>query len=119
MLIKSLEKIPFFTAGDHTILKEVLHPKNDQVELAFSIAFAKVETEKQSLLHQLKHSEVYIFLNGEGIICINQENQAVKKGDVVYVPSMAQQFVKNTGDRDLEFYCIVSPAWQEEDEYVG
>ena len=110
--------MPFFKAGDDTILKEVLHPDNDGIELAYSIAFAKIEASKASLPHRLKHSETYIFLKGNGRIYINDEEKAVQQGDIVYVPPMANQYVENNGDSDLEFYCIVSPAWRKEEEYV-
>ena len=118
MLHKSIGNIPFFKAGDDTILKEVLHPDNDKIELGYSIAFAKIEISKASLAHRLKHSETYIFLKGKGRIYINEEEKAVQQGDIVYVPPMANQYVENTGDVDLELYCIVSPAWREEEEYV-
>ncbi len=118
MLHKSIDNIPFFTAGDETVLKEVLHPDNDKIELGYSIAFAKIEVSKASLAHRLKHSETYIFLKGNGQIFINEEVKAVQKGDIVYVPPMANQYVENMGNTDLEFYCIVSPAWREEEEYV-
>jgi len=118
MLLKSIDDIPFFKAGDDTILKEVLHPDNDGIELGYSIAFAKIEVTKSSLPHRLKHSETYIFLKGSGQIYINDATKAVKKGDIVYVPPMANQYVENTDTVDLEFYCIVSPAWREDEEYV-
>jgi len=118
MLVKSIEDIPFFRAGDDTILKEVLHPDKDGIELGYSIAFAKIEVSKASLPHRLKHSETYIFLCGNGKIYINDEVQDIQKGSIVYVPPMGNQYVENTGTTDLEFYCMVSPAWREADEYV-
>ena len=37
-------------------------------------------------------------------------------GDTVLVPPGAKQFVKNTGQEELQFYCIVSPPWKDEND---
>ena len=60
MLIKDIQQIPSFLAGDHTVLKEILHPKNDDVDIGYSIAYASLDAGKKSVPHQLKSSEVYI-----------------------------------------------------------
>ena len=63
---KKLVEIPEFLAGDKTHLKEVLHPKNDNLDLGFSLAHAIIKKGESSLPHQLLHSETYFFLNGKG-----------------------------------------------------
>ncbi len=118
MIYKKLKEIPEFLAGDHTHLKEVLHPSNDNLELGYSLAHAYLNKGEQSLPHQLFHSETYYFLEGQGEIFINDEKQEVEKGDLVYVPPHANQYVKNTGKSRLSFLCIVSPPWSPESETV-
>ena len=118
MIVKHIPQLPFFIAGDETQLTEVLHPKNDLIELPYSIAYAKIEPGKASLPHTLCGSETYIFTAGEGIITVNEMTQKVKKGVVVLVPENARQFVENQGDTDLCFYCLVAPPWTEESEEV-
>ncbi len=48
---------------------------------------------------------------------INNESKVLKSGQSVYIPSNACQRIKNIGKDDLKFLCIVSPPWNEEDEY--
>ena len=104
---KSLSDIAAFLAGDHTILKEVIHPKNDGIDLPYSLAYAKIEVGKKSLPHRLtKSEELYYFLEGEGKITIEDKSYSVKKADVVLVPKNANQFVENKGNCDLEFLCF-------------
>ena len=112
MLLKTIEKIPTFVAGDLTILREILHPDKDKVDLPYSLAHAMISPGNRSLPHKLKGSELYIFLTGKGQIVIDQERQ-----DVV-APALAEQFVVNTGDTNLVFYCIVSPPWKEDEEEI-
>lgn len=118
MFLKSFDDIPQFIAGDKTILKEILHPKNDSIPINYSIAHAIVEVGNASLPHTLKSSEVYYILEGTGLMHINGAQKSVKQGDVFYVPPMANQHIVNTGDKPLFFLCIVEPYWQEEEEEI-
>ena len=118
MITKHVPQLPFFIAGDETRLAEVLHPKNDLIELPYSIAYATIAPGKSSLLHTLSGSETYIFTAGQGMITVNGITQKVGPGVVVFVPENARQSVENQGDMDLSFYCMVAPAWSEEGEKI-
>ncbi len=119
MLKKSLAAIPAFTAGDETRLKEVLHPKNDPVDLAYSLAHAELEPGRQSLPHRLLgRSEVYYILSGTGEAYAGGERVLLVPGDVVLIPAGVEQYVVNTGREMLRFLCLVSPPWREEEERV-
>ena len=119
MIFKKLLEIPEILAGDHTHLKEVLHPSNDPVSIGYSLAYAYLKKCEASLPHQLTYSETYYFLSGKGEIFIDGKKQAVEADDVVFVPPHAEQFVKNTGENDIKFLCIVSPPWSEETEKIN
>jgi len=119
MFFKSLDQISSFVAGDETIIKEWLHPKNDAVDTNYSLAFAEVEPGKASLPHALTtSSEAYVIIAGEGIAYVGEKSQAVKPGDLVLIPAGAKQYIENTGSENLRFLCIVSPPWSKEDEIV-
>ena len=108
-----------FEAGDKTLLIEVLHPKNDHLQIGYSLAHASLEVGQSSLPHILnKCSEAYYILKGEGRIIVDQEATNVKENDVIVVPAGATQYVENTGIDKLEFLCIVSPAWFPEQEEI-
>lgn len=49
---------------------------------------------------------------------IDGEVAPVCPGQVVYIPPGARQFIRNIGQKDLVFLCIVAPKWQEEDEIL-
>jgi mannose-6-phosphate isomerase-like protein (cupin superfamily) len=105
-------------AGDQTILRELLHPDKADLQIRYSLAHTIVKPGQSSLPHRLKTSEVYYILEGEGIIYVGDESAPVHSGQAIYVPPNSSQHVKNTGDSDLKFLCIVDPAWQPEDEEV-
>ena len=119
MLLIWIDQVTAFAAGDETLLKEVLHPKNERLDLPYSLAHASLEPGERSLSHRLQSStEVYVVLEGRGRVTCDGERQEVTPGAVVLIPPGAEQHVLNTGKTTLRFLCIVSPPWSEEDEVV-
>lgn len=119
MIKKSIALIPPFTAGDDTLIREVLHPQNEGVPMSYSLAHAELEAGKASLPHRLmERSEVYIILEGEGTAYVDGQATHLKVGDVLFIPSGAEQYLDNTGTQTVRFLCIVDPAWSKETEIV-
>jgi mannose-6-phosphate isomerase-like protein (cupin superfamily) len=119
MFIKKLNAIPSFIAGDKTIIKEFVHPKNDEVVLNYSLAHAVVEVGQASEPHILhKSSELYVILEGVGELYVGNEVSILRGGEAVLVPAGEAQWIKNVGKVDLAFYVIVSPPWNEAEEEV-
>jgi mannose-6-phosphate isomerase-like protein (cupin superfamily) len=118
MLVYRLNDRLEFTAGDGTLLREILHPDKQPIDLRYSLAHAIVAPHETSYAHSLKTSEVYYILRGVGEMHIDDEVQQVGVGDTVYIPPEAKQFIRNVGDEPLVFLCIVDPAWRKEDETV-
>ena len=49
---------------------------------------------------------------------IDDESAIVEVGDTIEIPPKAIQSIKNIGDCELEFLCIVEPAWNKDDEEI-
>lgn len=118
MLVRKLNECEEFIAGDETILRELLHPDKQAIALRYSLAHAVLPVGKTSTPHSLKTSEVYYLLQGIGEMHIDEEIQQVEAGDAVYIPPNTKQYIRNIGNEDLVFICIVDPAWRKEDETV-
>ena len=119
MLIRKLKDCTEIIAGDSTKLKELLHPDRQyKFNGCYSLAHARLEVGGKSDRHKLNSNEVYYILQGKGEITIDNDTTVVEKGDVIDIPPNSVQSIKNTGDIDLEFLCIVDPAWKEEDEEI-
>jgi len=119
MLIKDINSIPEFTAGDDTILRVILHPDNEPLPIGYSLAHARVKPGKISYPHTLKSTEVYYILEGEGLMHIDGESSKLLPGQAVFIPANSRQYIENTGAGDLVFLCIVNPAWKSEDEAIS
>ena len=119
MNIKKLKDLPTFIAGDNSILKEILNPlKEENLAVNYSLAYAVVPPNETTKKHQLTTSEVYFIISGIGEMYINNNSKEVEKGDTIYIPPNAIQNIKNIGEDDLIFLCIVDPAWKKENEIV-
>lgn len=117
MSIKSIDNCSYTQVMDKTNLCELLHPKNENIEIGCSLAHAILEPGKASLPHKLNKSvEVYYILEGEGKMHIDNESAPVKPGDAIYIPPGSSQWIENLGDDPLKFLCVVTPPWQENDE---
>ncbi|HEX6531847.1 MAG TPA: cupin domain-containing protein [Nitrospira sp.] len=109
---------PEFLAGDHTRLREVLHPAKHSLKLGYSLAHGILGPGQSSKRHVLDSSEVYYFLAGQGRFTIDDEVMSVEPGTTLYVPPGGTQSLENTGAGDIEFLCLVEPAWKAEDERI-
>lgn len=119
MLIKDIQRGYYSTTRDNTVLCELLHPSNEDVKIAYSIAHAFLKPGCASRSHRLKESsEVYYILEGEGTMHIDDESASVHQGQAVFIPPGSWQHIQNTGTTDLKFLCIVYPKWDLDDEDV-
>lgn len=118
MLIRKFDDCHESLVGDNCILREFLHPDKQDIDIRYSLAHAKVLIGGKTWKHSLKTAEVYYIIHGKGIMTIDGESVLVEQKDTVYIPPESVQCIENTGDVDLEFICIVDPAWRKEDEFV-
>ena len=118
MFIKKLGRCKQFIAGDNSLLKELLNPNKENIDVRYSLAHARVKPGETTRLHKLKVSEVYYIINGKGEMRIADKTEGVSEGDTVYIPPDAIQSIKNTGSDELIFLCIVDPAWTPEIEEI-
>lgn len=116
--MKNLKAIPKIIAGDNSTICEILNPLKEDLNIGYSLAWAQVKPGEKTLPHKLKVSEVYYVLKGTGIIHINNEEKRINDSDTVYIPQDANQFIENAGEENLDFLCIVDPAWKPEIEEI-
>ncbi|MHA2424973.1 MAG: cupin domain-containing protein [Candidatus Thorarchaeota archaeon] len=119
MIVKRFDDQEEIVALDDTRVREFLNPKHDKenLHLKYSLAHASIATGKASLPHRfLEASEVYYILSGKGRMHIDDETAEVGPGDTIYIPPMGIQYIENIGEENLDFLCIVDPAWQPDAE---
>lgn len=82
-----------------------------------SIARARVEPGVTTRLHRLlRASERYCIISGIGRVEIGSlPAQEVNLGDVILIPPMCPQRIKNIGTDDLIFLAICTPRFTQDD----
>lgn len=118
MYVKNLKDCEEFISRDGAILRELLHADKGTFAFRYSLAHAKIKPGVKTQPHKLKTSEVYYILSGKGRMFIDKETREVGPGDAIDIPPLAVQCIENTGREDLDFICIVDPAWRLEDEDI-
>ena len=118
MSFKDLNEIEAIHGNEGTIIRQLFHPHNTLDGIRYSLAHFTLHVGKKSTKHKLKSSEIYYFLKGNGVIHVDDSSFSVKKDSLIYVPPMSLQYVENTGNENLEFLCIVDPAWKQDDEII-
>ena len=114
MFVKKNSECDAFVANDGCSIRELLHPKNDAIELPYSLALATVDAGSKSYQHKLEQIEVYHILQGHGRMFIENEDNEVGAGDVIVIHAEAIQWIENIGSEPLVFTAIVNPPWTED-----
>ena len=118
MVHVTLADQPEFLAGDHTVLRELLHPAKQPLSLRYSVAHGTLAHGLRSKWHKLRSSEVYYIISGRGRLTVDDSVVPVETGSIVYAPPGGKQSLECSGPTAIEFLCVVEPAWRPEDEEV-
>lgn len=91
----------------------ILELSNAADDPGVSLARARVEPGATTRWHRLHGvTERYLILSGDGSVEIGDlPAQDVTTGDVVLIPPMCRQRIRNTGTRDLIFMAICTPRF--------
>ncbi len=66
--------------------------------------------------HHRELEEIYYLIEGQGVMTVGDEQQAVSAGDAIYVPRGTRHTLKNTGDQPIRLLVTCGPAFFYEDE---
>ena len=84
-----------------------------------SLGFAEIAPGGDLTLHYHSPSEIYVIINGKGILNKSGKLEEIKKGDVVYIAGNAKHALKNVGTETLEFYWVFPTDTFSEVEYFN
>ena len=118
MSLRKNSEIESIQGEEGTSIKQLFHPHNTLEGIGYSLAQFTLEPGKESKLHKLKSSEIYYILEGRANLRIGDEILELEKDDSAYVPPNSKQNIKNIGEKDLRFLCIVEPTWKASDEII-
>ena len=103
---------PEFPTDERCFITDLLNlPECPEI----SLALARIAPGVTTRLHAVQATvECYIILNGTGLVEVDGETAAAIPGDRILIPAGAPQRITNTGEGDLEFYCLCTPRFRQE-----
>ncbi len=108
------ETVPF-TTKDSSVVREILRPENSPLRRQ-SLAEATLRPGATTLAHSHPNTEeVYYLLQGQGIMAIETEQQAVSAGDAIAIPAGQRHQIMNVGAGDLVLLCCCVPPYTDTD----
>lgn len=103
---------PAFATDERCTIIEIL---NDPASPEASLALAVVAPGVTTRLHAVAGTiERFVILCGEGLVEIAGETARVAPGDRVLVPAGVPQRITAIGARPLEFHCLCTPRFRQE-----
>ena len=65
--------------------------------------------------YHIKSEEVYFVIRGEGTIKLDDKDENIGKGSLIYIPQNIHHSLKNTLKQPLEILCLSSPPYSKGD----
>jgi mannose-6-phosphate isomerase-like protein (cupin superfamily) len=84
---------------------------------ALTFGVAELPPETQLIRHWHEQPESYYFLEGVGVVGVDDAEYAVETGTAVFIPGRAWHFIKNTGDAVLRLVYTFPTDTFDEIEY--
>jgi mannose-6-phosphate isomerase-like protein (cupin superfamily) len=85
---------------------------------ALTMGIAKIPPNEALHEHRHLQEEIYLFLEGTGLVTIDGETRPVGAGTSVFIPGNALHSCENTGEGDLRFAYVFPADSFAEVEYV-
>ncbi len=80
-----------------------------------TVAFSNVEPKGYQYIHMHESEQIYYIIEGSGIVSVDGEDEVVKVGDCVFIPSNKKHGMKNTGVKTLKYLVVMSPSFEIEE----
>ena len=79
-------------------------------EIGF-LAIAQLEPGREIETHVDPMEEIYLVVEGEGEMRVDDESRRVGPWDATWIPTGASHSLLNTGETVLTILVVASPAW--------
>lgn len=103
---RSLKDIPLEPTRNGALKRVLIRHEEVQTSLMFLNEVYVSPSEQVGLHVHLDMEEVFYFLEGEGIMQMNEEILEVKAGDRIVVPAHISHMIENTSDKEMKFVCF-------------
>ncbi len=119
MDIINIHSVEPFTTKDGSEIRELLAHRNSCIRNQ-SLAEARLPPGASTTgHHHIATEEIYYVLEGQGLMQIGPDSQAVAPGDAIAIPPGVFHRMTNTGQSILRFLCCCAPAYEHDDTVLS
>lgn len=115
MFTNTLEKAPKRTRKG--LVSYILLQKDSVQDTGLAVTWVEVAPGARQERHHHIPQQIYVVIQGEGLMHIGDERQELKRGSLAFIPSQAMHGIDNTGDEPLVYVSASSPAFDLEALY--
>jgi len=110
MIVKRTDDYEPFKSIDESEITEVIGMATTNTK-EVSLALAKIKPGFKTLNHYHNFVEIYMVVEGEGIMHLDDEIKDVSDGDNILILPKSWHFIENKGNQSLLIWCICTPAF--------
>ncbi len=100
--------------GDLRILRShMLIGSRNAANPLVSIQISDIPVDSGQPIHRHEPEQCYYIIRGKGLMMIEDEQEYVKAGDAIRIPSNKKHGIRNVGGEPLEYLTANSPAFGE------
>jgi mannose-6-phosphate isomerase-like protein (cupin superfamily) len=83
----------------------------DVPDTPIAATWVTVEPGGQQIVHHHPEIQIYIIVQGGGLMRVGGESRQVQAGDLVYIPSNAEHGIHNNASEPLMYVSAATPAF--------
>lgn len=95
----------------------ILLQQPDNLSNKLAITWVEVEINAKQTIHHHDPEQVYVIIQGQGIMTVNNETEKVSVGDMIFIPSNHPHGLQNTGKEKLVYISASSPSFNIQKAY--
>jgi mannose-6-phosphate isomerase-like protein (cupin superfamily) len=82
-----------------------------------AVTWVTVEAGARQILHHHTPVQVYIIIQGGGLMHVGDETRQVNEGDLIYIPSDMPHGIENNTSHPLSYVSAATPSFSLPDAY--
>lgn len=99
------------------LVSHFLLGRTDIPDTPLASTWVTVEPGARQILHHHPEIQVYIIVQGGGLMHVGSETQQVRVGDLIYIPSDAMHGIENNTSEPLAYVSAATPAFDLPEAY--
>ena len=76
-----------------------------------SITLVEMDAGGVQMIHNHEPEQTYTIIEGSGLMIVGGEEQTVRAGDCIFIPSWADHGLKNMGEGKFKYISACSPSF--------